>query len=130
MIIIPDSSVWIPFFLKRPDAASEKLVRLIEVEADVCICGPTLTELLQGVRHDAQQRKMASILESFEFLPQSRDTFLRAGDIYRTCRANGFTIRSSMDCLIAATALEHDAYVLHNDRDFDAMAKFFPLKFF
>jgi len=130
MLIIPDSSVWIPFFANMPGAAPEKLARLIEVEADVCICGPTLMELLQGVRHAAQKRKVSAALESFEFLAQGRETFLMAGEIYRTCRAKGFTIRSSMDCLIAATALEHDAYVLHNDRNFDAMAQFFPIKFF
>ena len=58
------------------------------------------------------------------------DTFREAAHIYRTCRAKGFTIRSSMDCLICATALQHQAWVLHNDRDFDAIARFFPLKFF
>jgi len=130
MIILPDSSVWIPFLAKHPGATTDKLARLIEVEADVCICGPTLMNVVQGIRHDAQQKKIARILDSFVFLPRSRETFRQAADIYRTCRGKGFTIRSSMDCLIAATALEHDAYVLHNDRDFEAMAKFFPLKFF
>jgi predicted nucleic acid-binding protein len=32
------------------------------------------------------------------------------------------------DCIIAATVLEHDCELLHNDRDFNAVAREFPLR--
>ena len=35
----------------------------------------------------------------------------------------GLTIRRSVDCVIAATCLENDAELYHNDRDFDALAR-------
>ena len=130
MLIIPDTSAWIPFFGKGQGGVAEKLARLIDVEADVCVCGPTLMETLQGIRFDEQHRKIAGILGHFQYLETSEETFKQAAQIYRTCRAKGITIRSSMDSLIAATALHHDAFILHNDRDFDGIAKHFPLKFF
>ena len=130
MLIIPDSSAWISFFAGKPGSAPEKLAQLIDVEADVCVCGPTMMEVLQGIRFDDQHRKIASILSHYEYLEADQETFRRAALIYRTCRSKGFTIRSSMDCLIAATALQKDAYVLHQDRDYDAIAQFFPLKMF
>jgi len=38
-------------------------------------------------------------------------------------RRSGFTVRSGVDCLIAACALRHGLMVLHHDRDFDALAR-------
>jgi predicted nucleic acid-binding protein len=43
--------------------------------------------------------------------------------MHRTGRQRGLTIRRSVDCLIAATCLENDAEIYHNDRDFDALAR-------
>ena len=42
--------------------------------------------------------------------------------LYRSLRAKGVTIRNSVDCMIAACCIEHNARLLHNDRDFDAIA--------
>jgi hypothetical protein len=38
------------------------------------------------------------------------------------------TIRSTIDLLIAQIALEHSATLLHNDRDFDAIARVCDLR--
>ena len=58
------------------------------------------------------------------------DSFARAAKIYMDCRKQGITIRSTIDCLIVQTALEHDLFLLHNDSDFNAMAKVVPIKFY
>lgn len=130
MLILPDSSAWISFFANIPGVAADKLGQLIDVEADVCVCGPTTMEVLQGVRENSQHQKIAAIFDNCQHLDLDRETFREAARIYRTCRSKGFTIRSSMDCLISATALQYDAYLLHNDRAYEAIANFFPLKFF
>ncbi|MFZ4614772.1 MAG: twitching motility protein PilT [Rectinemataceae bacterium] len=39
---------------------------------------------------------------------------------------SGITIRSTIDLLIAKTAIENDLLLLHNDRDFTNMAKSIP----
>jgi predicted nucleic acid-binding protein len=53
-------------------------------------------------------------------------THRHAARLYFDCRRQGFTPRSSIDCLIAQTAIEHRAALLHDDRDFDAIAKSAP----
>jgi predicted nucleic acid-binding protein len=49
-----------------------------------------------------------------------------AFDRYRT--SGGVTVRSTIDCLIAAQALENGATLLHDNRDFDRIASVRPLK--
>jgi predicted nucleic acid-binding protein len=56
------------------------------------------------------------------------ETFLAAAAIYRDGRRRGYTIRSTVDCLIAAVAVENGASVWHRDRDFDAIARFTNLR--
>jgi predicted nucleic acid-binding protein len=57
----------------------------------------------------------------------SESRFLEAAELYRTARRAGVTVRSSVDCLIAACAIRHRVGVLHVDRDFDALARVSPL---
>ncbi|MCU1372395.1 MAG: hypothetical protein JWO77_3589 [Ilumatobacteraceae bacterium] len=40
--------------------------------------------------------------------------------LHRMCRVNGITVRSMVDCLIAAVAVRHEVAVLAKDRDFEA----------
>lgn len=54
--------------------------------------------------------------------------FLSASDIYRNDRSKGLTIRSSVDCLIAAIAIENRLPILHRDRDYDAIARYTALR--
>jgi predicted nucleic acid-binding protein len=53
------------------------------------------------------------------------ESYREAALIYFRRRA-GITIRSSVDCLIARVAIEHDLLLLHDDRDFEAMARVVP----
>ena len=55
--------------------------------------------------------------------PLTDEVFRLAVDLYRSARRAGFTVRSSVDCLIAACALRSSLTVLHHDRDFDALAR-------
>lgn len=128
--ILPDSSAWIRFFRDAADETGLKLRKLIEVEADLCLCGPVVTEVLQGITNDKYRRRVFDIFQAPDYLETNRETFEFAAEIYRTCRAKGFTIRSTQDCIIAATAIKHDAHLLHQDRDYDTIARFFPLQVF
>ena len=53
---------------------------------------------------------------------------LEAARILFDCRRKGLTVRSSTDCLIAALAMERGGVLLHDDADFDAIAKVRPLR--
>jgi predicted nucleic acid-binding protein len=62
--------------------------------------------------------------------PIPLELFLSAVDIYRQGRRRGLTIRSSVDCLIAAIAIENRVPVWHRDRDFAAIARYTALETF
>ena len=101
---------------------------MIENGEDVALCGVILAEILQGIRADAECARLESVLRNFVFLEMSRETFLSAAHIYRSLRAKGVTIRNSVDCMIAACCIENGAQLLHNDRDFDAIASYVKLE--
>jgi predicted nucleic acid-binding protein len=125
-VILVDTSVWIEFFRDR------HLIDLGAIASDeeILTCLPVVQEVLQGLRDEAAFRTARSALLAMPILesPMSSDVFLVGADLYRRARRAGFTVRSSIDCLIAACALRHDVEVFHVDRDFDALARVSPLR--
>jgi len=127
-IILVDTSVWVDFLNGAPGPHVSALESYLSEGADLCICGVILTEVLQGIRSDKEYAKTKSSLDALLFLPMRHSTFVEAAAIYRSLRRKGITIRKPIDCLIAAVAIEHGAALLHNDRDFDPIAKHCGLK--
>ena len=128
--VLVDTTVWIDFFGGLPHKHVVALRELIENDENLCVCGVILTEVLQGIRSDADYRKTRDYFDSLVFLPMRQVTFLRAADLYRSLRKKGVTIRKPIDCLIAAVAIEYELPLLHNDRDFDQISKFSKLEIF
>jgi predicted nucleic acid-binding protein len=124
-LIIPDTSIWIDLLSSEPRQlpTQEQLVRLVT-------CGPIIQEVLQGLRpHPSAD----GFREAFLALPRIGDplripAFLHAADNYHLGRAKGVTVRSSVDCLIAAIAIENRIPVWHKDRDFSTIARFTSLR--
>lgn len=124
-MILVDTSIWIE--LQRPGQTLQLPER---VQVRLATCGPVIQEVLQG---ESLARSVRSFRRALLALPRFGDPlplelFLRAAELYQWGRARGLTIRSSADCLIAAIALAHELPVWHQDRDFDAIARFTPLR--
>ena len=129
MILLVDSSVWIDFFAGRDTPQTRIFKDAIREGVDVVLTGVILTEILQGVPSDSGFARLRKDLSSFRVLhPASEDTYVQAARLYRTGRKRGVTIRSLVDCLIAAVAMEHGATVLHKDRDYERISEYAPLK--
>jgi predicted nucleic acid-binding protein len=122
-VVLVDTSAW---FLK---GSVDALFTLANDEA-LAICPPILQELLQGAWDDGRMNRVNRIADNSEMIdsPMPLARFETAGNIYRIARGKSLTIRSSNDCLIAAIAMHHDILLLHGDRDFDTIARFFPLR--
>ena len=89
---------------------------------------PILLEVLSGARRDAVSRTQRLLeAQTFEALSPKLD-WVDAATIYRELRRRGVTIRSLVDTLIAAVAIRIDLPVLHQDRDFGAIAEHTPLR--
>ncbi len=126
-MILVDSSLWIDLLIdprRVPEAASH----IDELAA----CGPVVQEVLQGL--DMRKPAAATMRESFLELPRlsdplSSDLFLDAAEIYQEGRRRGYTIRSGVDCLIAAICGIHNNVDLwHRDRDYATIARYTPLR--
>jgi len=127
-VILVDTSVWIDFFAGRNQPHVAKLEQLIAESEDLALCGLVLTEILQGIVDDVANRQVRDYLRPLVMLPMSEEVSVRAADIYRQLRKQGITIRKTNDCLIAATALEHECRLLHHDKDFVPIERHFPLR--
>jgi predicted nucleic acid-binding protein len=124
-MILVDTSVWIEMLAGRPgyDMREDDLPLL-------ATCAPVIQEIVQGLRPGAESETFRRAFLAIPVLgdPLPLSTFLAAADIYRQGRRKGFTVRSSVDCLVAAIAIEHKVPVWHRDRDFTAIARFTALE--
>jgi predicted nucleic acid-binding protein len=68
---------------------------------DIATRPPVIQEVLQGFREESAHRR---------------------------ARRAGRSVRSSVDCRIAACAIRHDLEVLHRDRDFASISQLSPLR--
>jgi predicted nucleic acid-binding protein len=127
MRVLVDSSVWIDFLRNTKTPETDKLVELIENREDLCICGFVLTEVLQGIRDEKQYVATKQQFANLIYLDDDQSTFELGATIYRNLRKQGITIRNSIDCLIAATVMQHNASLLEDDRDFPLINDHYPL---
>ena len=125
-MVLVDTSVWIEF-LRRPSRID--LRAIVDLD-EVVTCLPVLQEVLQGFREPSAftlARESMLALPMVE-APLGQEVFEDAVGLYRRARAAGITVRSSVDCLIAACALRNGLSVLHHDRDYDLLARVSPLE--
>ncbi len=96
----------------------------------IAVCPPVVHEFLRGTQNESQFRLVRAMFRNLTILdsPMPLERYEEAARLYMTCRDEGVTVRKGFDCLIAATAVAHDATVLHRDSDFDNMARVMPLK--
>ncbi len=124
-MILVDTSIWVELLNGRLNARAVNgdLMRFVT-------CGPIAQEVLQGVRQGPAAEGFRDAFMAIPRLcdPLRRDTFMEAAEIYRQGRMRGYTIRSSIDCLIAAVAIENDGPVWHRDRDFSFIARYTKLQ--
>jgi predicted nucleic acid-binding protein len=119
-MILVDTSVWIEVF-RRGGMGLEKFVPFDEVVT----CLPVIQEVLQGFADERAFRVAKEAMFALPIVesPLGRDAFEQAIELFRMARRRGLTVRSSVDCLIAACALRHDLEVVHRDRDYSSLAR-------
>jgi len=116
--VLVDTSAWVDFLNGYPSSERAALADLIRSEHDVCTCGVIVAEVFQGLRESRSRGRIARIFGELTFLEASGiDLYFRTAEVYRGCRQRGLTVRSTVDCLIAAIAEENGCHVLARDRD-------------
>ncbi len=127
-MIVVDTSVWIDYFNGAPTPQAGLLDTLLG-ERVLAVGDLILAELLQGFATELDAKRALSLLDPLEFLEMAgRDVAIQSAANYRRLRRRGVTVRKTMDMLIGTYCLMHDHEILHNDRDFDVLAKHLGLK--
>jgi len=125
--ILIDTSAWIDFFRGVPSRENGLLKECLNRREHIFITGVIAQEVLQGIRDDSQYRTLREFLFLFSKIDTQFSDYVDAANIYRNLRKRGATVRSSVDCLIAALAIRHRLFLLHKDRDFTVIARHHPL---
>jgi predicted nucleic acid-binding protein len=123
-----DTSVWVDYLNGVATPATDLLDSVIPLPGLVGINAQIYLEILQGARSDTSFSKFKAYFSTqklYRFADEI-SSYEAAAQLYFMARKRGLTLRSSLDCLIGQSALEHGLILLHNDRNFLHLAKVAP----
>ena len=126
-MILVDTSVWIDFFEGNDHWTKERLKEKINERESISYIDLILLEILQGIRRVDDRKELESCFSNLILLNQTRSSILLAAEIFQELQRKGIRIRSIIDCLIAAISIETGVKILHKDRDYDHIKKYYPI---
>lgn len=127
-MILVDSSVWIDYFRGIATPQVEKLDALLGSEP-MATGDLILTEVLQGFDSDRDFNQARKLLTSLEIVDLAgKDIAIQAAKNFRVLRAQGITVRKTIDTVIATRCIESGLVLLYSDRDFDPFVEFLGLR--
>ncbi len=127
-MIIVDTTVWIDYFGGTANPHTDWLDRELSQQriglTDLILC-----EILQGIRDDSTFKRLRRELCHFEvFNTGGIDLAVTSAQNYRNLRSRGYTVRKTIDSLIATFCISEGHTLLHRDRDFDPFEKALGLR--
>lgn len=124
MTVLVDTSAWIEYLRGTNSAHNVYLREAILGDTPLAWTEPVLYELTAGARSPQRAEELRALLLRGPFLAvDALQDWEAAALLYRSVRSRGLTVRSSIDCLLAAVALRTGSPVLARDRDFEALAQ-------
>jgi len=127
-MILIDTSIWINVLGKKQSASYTNELQELIAGRDIALTRFQQLELLQGCKSEKEWLRLSEYLEGQDYLETRSSTWKSAARIFYELRKKGITVRSPIDCCIAQIAIERRLLLIHDDRDFDVIAKSFPLQ--
>jgi predicted nucleic acid-binding protein len=125
-VILVDSSIWIDYFRGASNRPVEQLVAWLQggdAPVDLGVADLVVFEVMRGFASPIAQRRARDLLLGLDVVEiGGLDNALRAAEHYSALRAQGYTVRSPIDVLLASYCIAHGHMLLHRDADFDVMA--------
>lgn len=116
------------FEQQRHSERADATLQALAADNRLATCEIIALELLYSTRGPADYEERWRQLAAFAWLPVDARVSSVALDLQRTLARSGHHRRPIPDLLIAATALVHEATVLHYDKDFDLIAEVSELR--
>ncbi len=121
-----DTSLWIDFTRARSPHALKQQIAPYLHDPQACFAEPIAFELLRYAS-DREADEIAEQLDLMPVLPTPADLWARATDLGRACRRSGVSA-GSIDLVIAAIAIYHDAELITFDGGFRDIGRATSLK--
>ena len=123
-MILVDSSVWIDYFKGAKNPQTDQLDTLLaDAEDELGVADLVVFEVIRGFPSRRSKERAQALLLSTRVLEiGGLDNALLAAEHYSALRAQGYTVRSPIDVLLASYCIRHGHMLLHRDADFDVMA--------
>ena len=123
-MVLVDTSAWVEYLRGTGSPYNRWIRDAIRAETPLGWTEPILYELTAGAGSPRRVEELRALLLRGPMVAvDGLQDWEDAAQLYRTARAKGLTVRSSIDCLIAAVALRTGSPVLALDRDFEALAQ-------
>ncbi len=119
-LFIADKSA---FEQQRHSEAADGLLKALAADGALFMTEIVALELLYSARSPSDYEERWGGLAELPWLHLTEVVARRALEIQRALAATSGHRRPIPDLIVSATALEHDATVLHYDRDFDRIAE-------
>lgn len=121
-----DTSAWIEYLRKTGSETNIEMRNVLTRRHH--ICDAVTMEILSGARDDINAKNLKRLLSRATVIETKPIDYHNAATIYRACRQVGLTVRTQIDCLIAAIAIRTNTPLLHQDSDFTAISQITKLK--
>lgn len=126
-MILTDTSVWIDYFNGVSSWQTDQLDHAL-AEETVLMGDIILAEILQGFDRESDYTIAKEALDPLECVNLGgKEIAIKTAVNFRFLRSKGITIRKTVDMIIASWCIENGVRLLHNDTDFDQIAKQLPL---
>ena len=122
-MIVIDTSVWIDFLNGRSTSHVGRLRAVLGTD-EIIVGDLMLCEVLQGLDSERAAREVEALLRRFEIVSMAGDAIaVAAAANFRSLRRRGIKVRKTIDLLIGTWCIENRRPLLHNDSDFQPMAR-------
>ena len=119
MTLLLDTSLWIDFTRTRRPVALKQCIAPYVLDPAAHLAEPVRCEVLRAARPE-EARLLEAQFDTLPMLPTPEDLWQQAINLGQACRQIGRTVLS-LDLLIAAVALHHNAELVSFDADFEAI---------
>jgi len=127
-MILVDTSILVGYLKGLKGEPYDKLDDIIDQNIPIGICNQVYQEVLQGAKNEKEFDLLKEYLNTMDIydLRYGKKSYENAAWLYFKCRKAGITPRSTIDLIIAQTAIDNNLLLFHNDKDFLQISQIVP----